>query len=383
MNNVTQVKRYHIAKVYRRDQPAMTRGRLREFHQCDFDIAGEHDPMIPDAEVLRLIVEAFEALDLGITIKINHRRILDGMLAVAGVPTDKTRTISAAVDKLDKMAWADVKKEMVEDKGLPDEVADRIGEYVKHSGGIQDMLQLLKRDAALSANVHVQAGIADMDLLAAYLQALRVTDKVSFDFSLARGLDYYTSLIFEVICKPKPDLETETKQTKRRPKATEESSQVGSIAAGGRYDNLVGMYGKRTIPCVGVSFGVDRIFTILKARREKEEALRAREVDVYVMAFGGKEFDGLLLERLSIASQLWDAGITTEFMAKVKPKLPQQFKAALDVPLAVILGQDELAAGKVRVKVLGLADDHPEKEGVLVEKADLVAEVRKRLPKKI
>jgi histidyl-tRNA synthetase len=278
------------------------------------------------------------------------------------------------------MIWADVKKGMVEDKGLPGEVADRIGEYVKHSGGIRDMLQFLKEDAALSANIHVQAGIADMDLLASYLQALRVTDKVSFDLSLARGLDYYTSLIFEVLCKPSPDPEIEMRQTKRRPKGAEESSQVGSIAAGGRYDNLVGMYGKRTIPCVGVSFGVDRIFTILKARCEKEEALRARKIDVYIMAFGGKEFDGLLLERLSIASQLWDAGIATEFMAKVKPKLQQQFRGALDVPLAIILGQDELTAGKVRVKVLGL-DNHPEKEGVLVEKADLVAEVQKRLSK--
>jgi len=296
------------------------------------------------------------------------------------VPADKTRTISAEIDKVDKMVWADVKKGMVEDKGLPDEVADRIGEYVKHSGGIQDMLQFLKQDAALSANKNVQAGIADMDLLASYLQALRVTDKVSFDLSLARGLDYYTSLIFEVLYKPKPDPEAEMKQTKRRPKGAEESSQVGSIAAGGRYDNLVGMYGKRTIPCVGVSFGVDRIFTILKARSEKEETIRARKIDVYIMAFGGKEFDGLLLERLLIASQLWDAGIATEFMAKVKPKLQQQFKGALDVPLAIILGQDEVTAGKVRVKVLGL-DNHPEKEGVLVEKADLVAEVQKRLSK--
>src|SRR5262249_30899754 len=133
-------------------------------------------------------------------------------------------------------------------------------------------------------------------------------------------------------------------------------------------------FGKRTIPCVGVSFGVDRIFTILKARYEKQEALRAKKIDVYIMAFG----DGLLLERMSIASQLWDAGIATEFMAKVKPKLPQQFRATTDVPLAIILGQDELTAGKVRVKVLGL-ENHPEKEGVLVEKADLVAEVQKRL----
>ena len=154
---------------------------------------------------------------------------------------------------------------------------------------------------------------------------------------------------------------------------------MGSIAAGGRYDNLVGMFGKKTIPCVGISFGVDRIFTLLKARREKGEHLQERGIDVYVMAFGGKEFNGLLVERLSIASLLWDAGIRTEFTAKVKPRLPQQFKAATDVPLAVILGQDELAVGQVRVKALGLADNHPEKEGVLVSKEDLVDEVRKRL----
>jgi len=97
------------------------------------------------------------------------------------------------------------------------------------------------------------------------------------------------------------------------------------------------------------------------------------------MAFGGKESTGLLPERLSIASLLWDAGIKTDFSPKVKPGLPQQFKAATGVPLAVILGQDELAAGQVKVKAFGLADDHSEKVGVLVAKDGLVDEVRKRL----
>lgn len=381
MNNVTQVKRYQIAKVYRRDQPA--RGRLREFYQCDFDIAGSYDPMIPDAEILRIITEVFEALQLGITIKINHRRILDGLFAVAGVPKDKIRPVSSAVDKLDKISWADVKKEMVQEKRLSDEVADRIGEYVKHSGGMREMLLFLKENPAFLANPDVKAGLDDMELLVSYLEALSVVDKVSFDLSLARGLDYYTSLIYEVICKTTtgaPDKEGKP-TSNQRANGDGESSHVGSIAAGGRYDNLVGMYGKQTIPCVGISFGVDRIFTILKSRREREEPLPTSRVDVYVMALGGKDFDGLLLERLSVTSQLWDAGIRAEFTAKVKPRLPQQFKAASDVPLAVILGQDELVAGKVRLKLLGLSDGHPEKEGVLVEKADLIAEVRKRLQK--
>ncbi|KAG8891782.1 Cytoplasmic and mitochondrial histidine tRNA synthetase, partial [Tulasnella sp. 408] len=134
MNGSTypSIKRYHIAKVYRRDQPAMTKGRMREFYQCDFDIAGQFDPMVPDAEIISILCEALTALEIGeFTVKINHRKILDGIFEVCGVPTDKVRAISSAVDKLDKLPWADVKKEMTEEKGLAEDVADRIGEYVK------------------------------------------------------------------------------------------------------------------------------------------------------------------------------------------------------------------------------------------------------------
>ncbi|KAL9622427.1 MAG: hypothetical protein Q9160_003271 [Pyrenula sp. 1 TL-2023] len=386
MNNVTQIKRYQIAKVYRRDQPAVARGRMREFYQCDFDIAGETDAMIPDSEILYIILEIFEALELDVTIKLNHRKILDGLFAVAGVPSEKFRTISSAVDKLDKMSWDEVKKEMVEEKGITDEVADRIGEYVRQSGPITDMLEKLKLDSKFTGNDDVKAGLADLSLLENYLKSMGVTDRISFDLSLARGLDYYTGVIYECIHIPTVEAENKkgtTGKSKSKKSSEDPASLVGSIGAGGRYDNLVGVFGKRPIPCVGISFGVDRIFTILKARKEREAGAappRTREIDVYVMAFGGgKDFDGLLLERMSMISTLWSAGIRAEFTAKVKPKLPQQFKAALDVPLAVILGQDELAAGKVKVKRLGLGDDDPEKEGVLVQKEDVVAEVKKRL----
>lgn len=102
--SIQSIKRYHIAKVYRRDQPAMTKGRMREFYQCDFDIAGVYDPMLPDAEILRITTEVLDGLNLGsYTIKINHRQILDGLFQICGVPTDKIRTISSAVDKLDKV----------------------------------------------------------------------------------------------------------------------------------------------------------------------------------------------------------------------------------------------------------------------------------------
>ncbi|KAL2022985.1 hypothetical protein VTK56DRAFT_4200 [Thermocarpiscus australiensis] len=206
--------------------------------------------MIPDAEILCIIAEVFEALEIGITVKLNHRKILDGLFEVAGVPKDKIRTTSSAVDKLDKAPWDDVRKELLE-KGLSEEVAGRVGSYVQRSGGMREMLENLESDAELGANKSLMEGVADMKLLASYLEAMDVIDKVSFDLSLARGLDYYTGLIYEVVAD-----------------SANQPTQVGSIAAGGRYDDLVGMYGRRPLPCVGISFGVDRIFTLLDARRQ-------------------------------------------------------------------------------------------------------------------
>ncbi|KAK2849626.1 Cytoplasmic and mitochondrial histidine tRNA synthetase [Arthroderma sp. PD_2] len=383
--DVRSIKRYHLAKVYRRDQPAMTKGRMREFYQCDFDIAGaQFDPMVPDSEI-------------------NHRKILDGVFEVCGVPQDKIRTISSAVDKLDKSPWEDVRKEMVDEKGLEGEVADTIQTYVIRKGG-RDLLDSLLSDEKLTANASAKAGLDDMTLLMDYLDAFGILDKISFDMSLARGLDYYTGVIYEVITEgsapatatsaPEAQaLQRSAKKDKKKLDADEDRSNdpsvgVGSVAAGGRYDDLVGMFSpKAQIPCVGISFGVDRIFSITKARMERENnnnALRSSEVDVFVMAFGGKGFTGLLKERMQICRSLWEAGIKAEFSYKVKPKLPAQFKAAEsnNVPFAVILGEDELAAGQVRVKEMGLPDGHPEKEGLLIDIATLPAEIKKGLERK-
>lgn len=191
--DVRSIKRYHIAKVYRRDQPAVSKGRMREFYQCDFDIAGQFDPMVPDAEVLRIVTEVFEELGWQgrYGIKINHRKVLDGLFEVCGVPQEKIRPISSAVDKLDKMPWAEVRKEMVEEKGLDGEVADRIEKYVNLKGG-RDLLDSLLQDEALVANASAKAGLDDMGLLMDYLDAFGVLDRMSFDLSLARGLDYCT-----------------------------------------------------------------------------------------------------------------------------------------------------------------------------------------------
>ena len=405
-SSIQSIKRYHIAKVYRRDNPAMTKGRMREFYQCDFDIAGVYDPMLPDAEIIRITCEIFEGLGWkgNYTIKINHRKILDGIFQVCGVPTEKLRTISSAVDKLDKSPWDVVRKEMTEEKGLDGEVADRIGEYVVQKGG-RDLLSKLQKDEGLSSNESAKAGLADMDLLFTYLQSFDVLDRISLDMSLARGLDYYTGVIYEVITEGSAPQTQEGQKLqnagKKESKANKHASNidgdedrsndptvgVGSVAAGGRYDNLVSMFsGKQQIPCVGISFGVDRIFAITKQRLASDSSaapIRTNEVDVYVMAFGGKGFDGLLPQRMEVAKRLWNVGIKAEFSWKVKPKLPQQFKAAENngVPFAIILGDDELADGKCKIKELGLPEGHPEKDGVLIEMADLEREVKARIGK--
>ncbi|KAK9475409.1 uncharacterized protein V1510DRAFT_358955 [Dipodascopsis tothii] len=384
---ISTIKRFHIAKVYRRDQPAMTKGRMREFYQCDFDIAGQYDSMVPDAEVLAIAVEGLERIGIDdFKIKLNHRKILDGIFEVCGVPEADVRKISSAVDKLDKLPWAEVKKEMTEQKGLPEAVADRIGEYVKLAGG-RDLLATLKADETLAKSASAVAGIKDMETLFDYVEAFGIDARLSFDLSLARGLDYYTGIIFECVTSgsaPPPDAAAADGKKKRsKPKDEDEDASeyvgIGSIAAGGRYDKLVGMFsqGKKPqdIPCVGVSFGVERLFAILKAKEDMDK-VRAVETDVYVMAFGGgKEWSGFLAERMKIAKQLWAAGVSAEFLYKAKPKPRQQFDAAdrVGTPLAVILGQEEYVQGKVKVKVLGLGENADEGADVAIaELADYV-----------
>lgn len=290
---------------------------------------------------------------------------------------------------------------MTEEKGLDPSTADKIGEYVVLKGSTE-LLDKLLADPILSGNESAKRGLDDMSLLFEYLSAFNILSSVSFDMSLARGLDYYTGVIYEVITEGSAPasataaVASQRGSRKDKPatafdddRSADPSVGVGSIAAGGRYDELVGMFsGKQQIPCVGISFGVDRIFSIIKARMAADKSaipVRSNEVDVFVMAFGGKGFTGLLKERMELCRTLWDAGIKAEFSWKVKPKLPQQFKAAEagGVPFAVILGQDEIKAGKVKIKEMGLPEGHAEKDGIEVETSALVEEIRSRLSKQM
>ncbi|KAJ3221581.1 Cytoplasmic and mitochondrial histidine tRNA synthetase [Clydaea vesicula] len=350
------IKRYHIAKVYRRDQPAVAKGRMREFYQCDFDIAGVYEPMIPDSEALVVMWEILKEVDIGdFIIKLNNRKILDGMFQVCGVPEEKIRPISSAVDKLDKATWEEVKKEMVTEKGLEEEVADKIGEYVKLKGS-KELVDILEKDLNFSSNLKVKEGLSEMRTLLNYLEVMGVLPSVSFDLSLARGLDYYTGVIYEAILV----------------KSSVDTSGVGSVASGGRYDDLVGMFsGGAKIPCVGMSIGLERIFAIL-LKKTKPESIRATETQVYVCGIA----DGTLLDRMKICSELWDAGISATFQYKDKVKLGQQFKICErdQIPLAVIIGSGEIEQGVVNLKL-----QYEGSKQVEVDRKDMVTEIKKLL----
>lgn len=224
---------------------------------------------------------------------------------------------------------------MTDEKGLDESVADRIGAYVQRKGG-SDLLTSLASDEKLNENTLAKEGLDEMKLLFSYLETFDASSSISLDMSLARGLDYYTGVIFEVVTegsapssangKPVQGTTKKDKQGKSTNKleADEDRSAdptlgVGSIAAGGRYDDLVGMFsGKGQIPCVGISFGVDRIFSITKSRMERKkgnEMLRSNEIDVFIMAFGGKGFNGLLKERMEVTSTLWNAGVKVSCFA--------------------------------------------------------------------
>lgn len=182
--------------------------------------------MIPDAEIIKVVNDILEALQLGspFTIKVNSRKILDAMIEIAGAPKSKFKTICSSIDKLDKETWEDVKRELIEDKGLSLEIVDKLGEFVTYKGNPLEMLEKIKTAKIFDASESGRQGMVEMGLLFEYLEALDCLKNISFDLSLARGLDYYTGMIYEAVLQ---------------------GANIGSIGGGGRYDGLVGMFSSK------------------------------------------------------------------------------------------------------------------------------------------
>lgn len=352
MKKLKNIKRYQIARVYRRDNISITKGRFREFYQCDIDIAGEYEAMLTDAECIKIVCDILKELGMNnFTVKVNHRKILDGIFEYCGVPESEFRGVCSAVDKLDKEPWETVKQEMVEVKKVDPVVADQIGLHIQKKG-VLDLVEELE-NSDLSQNKNIASGLSDVRLLLEYCELYGCLDHVSFDLSLARGLDYYTGPIFEAILVPEGKEEN-----------------VGSVAGGGRYDNLVGMFAPkgRSIPCVGVSIGIERIFAIMERRM-----VNCRTSAVQVLVASGQK--GLLRERMKLLNMLWESDINAELLYKANPKLLTQFQHAetQGIPVIAILGESELAAGKVKLR------DTVTKEEELVDRGSVVQRLWERV----
>ena len=360
MHNVGNIKRYHIAKVYRRDNPQMSKGRFREFYQCDFDIAGSYGPMVADSEVIQVFVEVLRELDIGaFKVKVNDRRLLDCALEIAGVPQRKFRAICSSIDKLDKQPWSVVREEIVSDKGLPEDTADRVYDFVMLNGKPMELLAMLKDDGSpFGEHTSAREVLEELGTLFGYLEKMGSIDNVTFDLSMARGLDYYTGIIYEAVLM--------------------EENRVGSVGGGGRYDNLVGMFSNNNIPAVGASVGIERVFNILEEQeRERREAsggkTRATATDVQVVTAPGASLE----DRMQLCSELWGAGIRAEYTYHTGSKPQKQLSHANEegIPLAVIIGGNDKEHNVVQVK--DMASQQQEE----VERAQLVADLQARIAK--
>ncbi|KAI3927276.1 hypothetical protein MKW92_033076 [Papaver armeniacum] len=329
MNGITSLKRYQIDPVYRRENTS--KGRHREFYQCDFDIAGDqYETMAPDFEVIKVLTELLDELNIGkYEIKLSHRKLLDGMLEICGVPPEKFRTICSSIDKLDK-------KSFEQKRGPP-----------------LELLSELKQDIQFGSSLALKDALKDLEILFEALEQSECIHRVVFDLRLARGLDYYTGVIFEAIYLG--------------------STQVGSIAAGGRYDNLVGMFCNRQVPAVGVSLGIERVYDIMEDQQQLEkdgnQSIRATETEVLVSICE----EGTLGQAANLVNKLWGANIKAEFMVHKKLTKHTDRAKKSRIPLMVIVGDQERSANQVIIK-----DMQSNKED-LVDRDSVVKEVQRRL----
>jgi histidyl-tRNA synthetase len=286
--------------------------------------------MIPDADLLSVIIEILEALRIGdFVVKLNHRKFLDAMVSLAGCEKRKFKAICSSIDKLDKEPWEVVREELIKMKGLTEEMCDKLHRFVQLKGEPWALLNQLKAEQVFQGHAEGEKTVAEMETLFKYLDAMKVLDRISFDFSLARGLDYYTGVIFEAVLI---------------------GGLVGSISGGGRYDGLIGMFSGKDIPSVGGSIGIERIFNILEEKEAARGEIRATETQVLVGQMG----KNLATKRLEVCSQLWRAGIKAETLYVDNPKPDKTFKYAFDngIPLILIIGESELERGVYKVRIL-------------------------------
>lgn len=311
-------KRFQIQPVWRADRPQ--KGRYREFYQCDADVVGS-DSLFNEAELVSLIDAVFSKLKVNVAIKLNNRKILSGIAQVLNCE-DKIVDITVAIDKIDKIGIENVNAELLE-KGIPAEAVEALKPLLELRGDNHSKLSTM-REFLASSETGLK-GVEEMEEVLKLSESLHPEAEIEVDFSLARGLNYYTGTIIEVKAK---DVE------------------IGSITGGGRYDNLTGVFGMPGLSGVGISFGADRIYDVLNALDLYPDEITGT-VKILFVNFGEKE----AIKSLEYVNTLRRNGISA-LLYPDAAKMKKQMAMANDdkVPFVGIVGESELAAGKIMLK---------------------------------
>ena len=316
-------KRYQIQPVWRADRPQ--KGRYREFYQCDADVVGARS-LWQEVEFVQLYDSVFTALQVkGVTIKMNHRKILSGFAEIIGAP-DKLIDFTVALDKLDKIGKEKVEEEM-RSKGISTEAIAKIQPVFSLEGDFSQKISQLKELLATSS-VGLE-GVADLEFIHAQTQQLGLqTATLELEVTLARGLNYYTGAIFEV--------------------AAPREVSLGSIGGGGRYDELTAIFGLKGMSGIGISFGLDRIYLVLEQLGLFPTAV-AESLEVLCVNFGDRE----ALASFGLVQQLRAQGYKAELYPEAtKLKKQLAYADSRKVKYVVLIGEAELTAGTAVIKYM-------------------------------
>ena len=320
-------RRFQIQPVWRADRPQ--KGRYREFYQCDADVIGSKS-QLNELELVQIVDRVFTKFGINVAIKINNRKVLTGLAEIAGFP-DKVTDITVAIDKLDKIGLEAVETEMKE-RGLTDQAVAVIEPVLLLEGTTAEKIETMRglmqgKSASGIVSEMGLLGLDELDELFGFIEAAGVGQKVEMDLSLARGLNYYTGAIFEV-------------------KALDYA--IGSICGGGRYDNLTGIFGLPGMSGVGISFGADRIYDVLKGLDKFPKDIAGSAT----VLFANMDAEALSYI-IPVVKSLREAGVACEIYPD-KSKLKKQFDYAdrKGIPFVSINGGDEAASGIVNLKNL-------------------------------
>ncbi|MGQ9627548.1 MAG: histidine--tRNA ligase [Anaerolineae bacterium] len=332
-------KRYQIAPVWRAERPQ--KGRYREFWQCDADSVGSAS-MLADAEILSIIYEILTRLRFEKFItRLNNRKILKGIGQFSGVPKEQLDGLYRSIDKLEKIGLEGVKEELRKN-GIAEEVIVRLLELLSIQGENRALLAEMRR--LLAEFPIALEGLAELEEIMDYLEAVGLPESfIQIDFSMVRGLEYYTGPIYETVV---------------------EEPRIGSITGGGRYDELVGMFSGKNIPATGTTIGIERIIDVMDELKLFPAEVGRTVTEVLVTVFAPE----MVKESLRLTQELRRAGLRAEIYFE-SDSLGRQIRYASQkgIPYAVILGPDELAAGKVSVRNLELGEQRTAERARLVE----------------